>query len=150
MTETPELRDFPERLTAMQRQVIHPHDIGMTIGLGAQQLREQLIAAGADVRGAPYARYHSFTKDETDIEVGFEVAVPVDLPGVQMSTLSAGSEAVLTHHGAYMGIPNTFAALEAWVADNAVSRGVPREVYLSDPDEVPMAERHTEIVWPIH
>ncbi len=133
----------------MQRRVIHPHDIGMTIGLGAQQLREQLIAAGAYVVGAPYARYHSFAKDETDIEVGFEVAAPVDLPEVRMSALSAGREAVLTHHGPYMHIPETFVALEAWVADNAVSRGVPREVYLSDPNEIPMAERRTEIVWPI-
>jgi AraC family transcriptional regulator len=146
---TPEIRECAERLTAMERQVIHPHDIGMTIGLGAQQLREQLVAAGAEVAGAPYARYHSFTKDETDIEVGFEVAVPVDLDGIQMSTLSAGREAVLTHHGAYMNIPQTFAALEAWVGDNAVSRGVPREVYLSDQDEVPMADRDTEVVWPI-
>lgn len=146
---TPEIRDCPERLTAMRRQVIHPHDIGIAIGLGAQQLREQLVGAGAEVLGAPYARYHSFTKDETDIEVGFEVAAPIDLAGVQLSTLSAGREAVLVHHGAYMGIPKTFAALEAWVGDNAVSRGVPREVYLSDPDETPMAERDTEIVWPI-
>lgn len=147
---TPEIRDCPERLTAMQRQAIHPHDIGITIGLGAQQLREQLRTAGAEVMSAaPYARYHSFTKDETDIEVGFEVAAPVDLPGVQLSALSAGREAVLTHEGAYMGIPKTFAALEAWVGENAVSRGVPREVYLSHPDETPMAERHTEIVWPI-
>ncbi len=146
---TPEIRGCPERLTAMQRQVIHPHDIGMTIGLGAQRLREQLVAAGAEVRGAPYARYHSFTRDETDIEVGFEVAAPVDLAGVQMGTLSAGQEAVLTHHGAYMDIPKTFAQLEAWVGANAVSRGAPREVYLSDPDETPMADRDTEIVWPI-
>jgi effector-binding domain-containing protein len=117
--------------------------------LGAQQLREQLIAAGADVRGAPYARYHSFTKDETDIEVGFEVAAPVEMADVEMSTLSAGREAVLTHHGSYMKIPQTFAALEAWVGENAMSRGVPREVYLSDPEVTPMAERVTEIVYPI-
>ena len=133
----------------MRRQVIHPHDIGMTIGLGAQQLRERLVAAGTEVFGAPYARYHSFTKDETDIEVGFEVGAPVDVEGAEMSTLSAGREAVLTHHGSYMDIPKTFAALEAWVGENAVSRGVPREVYLSDLDDTPMAERVTEIVWPI-
>jgi len=146
---TPEIRDCPERLTAMRRQVIHPHDIGMTIGRGAQQLREQLVAAGAEILGAPYARYHSFTKDETDIEVGFEVSAPVDLDDVQVSTLSAGREAILTHHGAYMNIPRTFAALELWVGENAISRGIPREVYLSDPDRIPMADRNTEIVWPI-
>lgn len=133
----------------MRREVIHPHDIGMTIGLGLQQLRGQLVGAGVEVFGAPYARYHSFTKSETDMEIGFEVAAPVDLADVEMSTLSAGREAVLTHHGAYMDIPKTFAVLEAWVKDNAVSRGVPREVYLSDPDEVPMADRNTEIAWPI-
>ncbi len=145
---TPEIRDMPERLTAMQRQLIHPHDIGMTIGLGAERLRERLVAAGAEVRGAPYARYHSFTKDETDIEVGFEVAAPVQLDGVAMSTLSGGREAVATHLGAYKDIPQTFAALESWVTENAAARDAPREVYLSAA-EVPMAERVTEIVYPI-
>ena len=107
------------------------------------------MAAGGVVLGAPYARYHSFTKDETDIEVGFEVGSPVDVEGAAMGTLSAGREAVLTHYGPYMDIPKTFGALEAWVGENAVSRGAPREVYLSNPDETPMAERLTEIVWPI-
>lgn len=146
---TPEIRDCPKRLTAMRREVIHPHDIGMTIGLGAQQLRDQLVAGGAQVLGAPYAKYHSFGRDEIDIEVGFEVAARVELQDVEMSTLSAGREAVATHHGAYMHIPKTFAALEKWVADNAAARDVPREVYLSNPDEVAMADRVTEIVYPI-
>ena len=146
---TPEIRHCAERLTAMRRQVIHPHDIGMTIGLGAQQLRDELLAAGVEVLSAPYARYHSFTKDETDIEVGFEVSAPVDIDGVAMSTLSAGREAVATHHGAYKDIPKTFAALEKWVADKAQERDVPREVYLNNRAEVPMADRITEIVYPI-
>jgi len=133
----------------MRRQVIDLHDIGMTIGLGAHQLRDRLVAAGAEVLGPPYARYHSFTKDTADIEVGFEVVAPVAVEGVEMSSLSAGREAVATHHGAYVHIPKTFAALEQWVADNAEARGTPREVYLSNPDEVPMADRVTEIVYPI-
>jgi effector-binding domain-containing protein len=146
---TPEIRDRPERLTAMRRQVIHPHDIGITIGLGAQQLREELLASGAEVLSATYARYHSFTKDSTDIEIGFEVSAPVELEGVEMSTLSAGREAVATHRGAYKDIPKTFAALETWVDNNAEAREVPREVYLNNSDEVAMADRVTEIVYPI-
>jgi len=146
---TPEIRQMPERLTAMRRRVIHPRDIGMTVGRGAQELREQLRAAGAEVLSAPYARYHSFTNKETDIEVGFEVAESVEVEGVEMSILSAGREAVATHHGAYRNIPGTFAELEAWVTENVAARDAPREVYLSNPDEVPMGERVTEIVYPI-
>ena len=140
---------MPERVTAMRRQVVHPHDIGMTIGRGASELRAALLAAGAVVVGPSYARYHSWTKDEADVEVGFEVAAPVVVDGVEAGSFAAGREAVLTHHGAYKDIPKTFAALEAWVGDHATGRGVPREVYLSDPDEVPMADRVTEIVFPI-
>ena len=121
----------------------------MTIGLGAQQLRDELVAAGAEVLSAPYARYYSFTKDEIDIEVGFQVAAALELDGVAMSSLSAGREAVATHHGAYKDIPKTFTALEEWVAANAQDRDAPREVYLSNPDEVPMADRITEIIYPI-
>ena len=146
---SPEIRDCPERLTAMRRQVIHPHDIGITIGLGAEQLREELLAAGAEVVGAPYARYHSFTKDATDIEVGFVVTSAVTVDGVQISSLSAGREAVVTHFGAYKDISKTFAALEAWVDQHAEQRDAPREVYLTNPDETLTDERRTEIVFPI-
>ena len=77
------------------------------------------------------------------------MAFSVEIAGVEKGTLSAGREAVATHHGPYKGIPQTFAALEAWVEENAVAREAPREVYLSDPDSVPMADRVTEIVYPI-
>lgn len=133
----------------MRRQVIQPRDIGMTIGRDAEELRAELLAAGVEIVGPPYARYHSFTKDEADVEVGYELAAPADLPGVTMSALDAGREAVVTHRGAYQDIPKTFGALEQWVGGNAVGRGAPREVYLSDPDQVPMAERVTEIIFPI-
>ncbi len=145
----PEIRDCPERLTAARRQLIAPREIGRAIGLGASELHDQLVNSGRRVLSAPYARYHSFTKEEVDIEVGFEVDAPVDLHGIEMSTLSAGREAVLIHHGPYKDIPKTFALLEAWVGENAEQRGAPREVYLSNPDKVPMADRVTEIVFPI-
>lgn len=146
---TPEIRECPERVTAMKRQVIHPRDIGRAIGSGAQQLRDQLLAAGAVPTEAPYARYHSFTPEETDIEVGFEIGEDIAVEGVERSVLSAGREAVLVHTGSYRDIPRTFAALEAWVGDHAQARGAPREVYLSDPDATPVAELQTEIVYPI-
>lgn len=146
---TPEIHEVGERFTAMRRQVIHPSDIGLTIGRGSTELRAELVAAGVEVDGPAYARYHSWERDSVDIEVGFEVAAPVDLDGVQNSTLTAGREAIATHHGAYASIPKTFGALEAWVAEHEEVREVGREVYLSDPDTVPMAERITEIVIPI-
>ena len=146
---TPEIRDVGDRPTAMRRQVIHPSDIGLTIGLGSTQLRAELEAAGVEVLGPPYARYHSWQRDATDIEVGFEVAGPVDIAGIENSSLAAGREAVAVHHGSYAGIPTTFGALESWVKDNAEQAGVPREVYVSPPDDVAMDDRITEIVFPI-
>ncbi|MCP3974272.1 MAG: GyrI-like domain-containing protein [bacterium] len=145
----PEIRDYPERLTAARRQLIPLREIGHAIGLGASVLRDQLVDSGTRVLSAPYARYHSFTREETDIEVGFEVDGRVQIEGIEMSSLSAGREAVLVHQGSYKDIPKTFAILEQWVAENAEQRDAPREVYLSDPDEVVMADRVTEIVFPI-
>lgn len=146
---TPDIRDCSERLTAMERRTIPGREIGHAIGAGAAELRARLVGSGAEVLSAPYARYHSFTPEETDIEVGFEVAAPVSLEGTEMSTLAAGREAVMVHHGAYKNIPETFAVLEGWVAENAEPRGAPREVYLSDPEQVAMADRVTELVFPI-
>lgn len=146
---TPEIRDCPERVTAMRRHVIHPHDIGMTIGRGAEELRAELLAAGIEIAGPPYARYHSWGKDAADVEVGFEVAAPVSLEGIETGSLAAGREAVAVHRGAYRDIPKTFAALEAWVGDHAVAREAPREVYVSNLDETAMDDRITEIVYPI-
>lgn len=77
------------------------------------------------------------------------MSAPVDLDGVAMTTLPAGREAVATHHGANKDIPKTFAAPEKWVANNAQVGTSPGEVYLNNRDEIPMAERATEIVYPI-
>ena len=77
------------------------------------------------------------------------MAAPVELAGVENGTLSAGREAVAVHRGAYAGIPKTFGALEAWVEEHERAREVGREVYVSDPDQVAMEDRITEIVIPI-
>ena len=157
---TPEIRECPERMTVMVRQVIHPRDIGRAIGPGAQRLRAQLVAAGAAPALAPYARYHSFSAEETDVEVGFEVERAVDVDGAERGVLSAGREAVMTHIGRYRDIPKTFAALEAWVGDHATARGAPREVYLTESEghfteseghseDGAVPDRRTEIIYPI-
>lgn len=107
--------------------------------------------SGATMVGPPFVRY--LNQAETlDIQAGLPVA-----PGaaatddILLGELPGGAALTTIHTGPYDGLPAAYAALHAWMADNAVQPGgAPWEVYLTDPAQVPNpAEWKTQILWPI-
>ena len=115
---------------------------------------------GAQMAGAPFARYHHFAPDRVDLEIGAPIAFvtaglqpisgrPDGIIGV--SSLPGGRAAVAVHRGPYDGLPQTYDGLAAWIAAEGHTAGDgPWEVYLSDPSTVAdQADLITEIVWPI-
>jgi AraC family transcriptional regulator len=115
---------------------------------------------GAQMAGAPFARYHHFSPDRVDLEIGAPIAFVTG--GLQpisgrpdgiigSSELPGGRAAVAIHRGPYDGLAATYDALAAWIAAEGHTAGDgPWEVYLSDPSEVPdPADLLTEVVWPL-
>lgn len=107
--------------------------------------------SGATMVGPPFVRYLNMA-ETLDIQAGLPVA-----PGaaatddILLGELPGGAALTTIHTGPYDGLPAAYAALQAWMKDNAVQpSGAPWEVYLTDPGEVPNpAEWKTQVIWPI-
>lgn len=107
----------------------------------------------------PFARYFAFDAPLAEFEapqIEFEAGwltdgavthgdgrvVPVELPG--------GEVAVATHVGPYELLSQTYDLMQRWITEHdRISSGPMWEVYLDDPDTVPVAELRTEIVIPL-
>jgi hypothetical protein len=117
--------------------------------------------AGGTIGGPPFARYHRFSPESVDVEIGFPtVGAPPDLPplascepgDVGRSELPGVLVARTTHRGPYDGLAASYDRLHAWIHEQpGVDDGDgPWEVYLDDPGSMSdPAGLRTEIVWPL-
>ena len=104
--------------------------------------------------GPPFALYRGTPGEVVDVEAGFPLAAP--LPGAGEGGVTAGSlpggeayEAL--HIGPYEGLEDTYRALIARMAAEAVAPAREMwEYYLSDPGTEPDPARwKTLVVWPV-
>jgi DNA-binding transcriptional MerR regulator/effector-binding domain-containing protein len=96
----------------------------------------------------------SFPDDEGVLVVTTGWPVTEDVRGcgrIEGTTLPATRALVMKHTGPYSALPRSYKLLEQVMADNGLtSAGDTREIYLSDPEEVPDPNDYeTLIVWPI-
>jgi effector-binding domain-containing protein len=158
----PEIVELQPQPTAAIR-VIQPMaelDLASAFDRGIPQVASRIAAAGGSAIGAPYGRYHRFGPDVVDVEVGFPVAAPLDLPAladcavgeVGRSELPGGPVARTMHVGPYDGLSRTYDALHEWIhGQPGYDDGPgPWESYIDDARSVTdRANLRTEIVWPL-
>ena len=113
--------------------------------------RSKPPARAPEWAGPPFILY----LEQPDGEFEIVVCMPV-APGAQggdrvaLEEIPGGLVASTVHVGAFDGVGKAYAALQAWMSDNGRRPAGPvREVYLTDPDQVPVEELRTEIDWPI-
>jgi len=108
--------------------------------------------AGLPIAGWPVARYLSVGPGLWTVEAAMPLAAAAAGAGeMEAGTLPAGPVAVGIHAGAYEQLPETYAAVEKWMADNGVrAGGAPWESYVTDPGQHPdPADWRTEVYWPL-
>ncbi|MET0290990.1 MAG: AraC family transcriptional regulator [Steroidobacteraceae bacterium] len=126
--------------------------IAQTIGANLGRIVPYALGAGGVFTGQPFARYPDFGPGNVTIEVGMPLATPLAGQGdIEAYTLPAGETAVGVHGGTYESMPESYAAMERWMAsEGKTPSGAPWEVYVSDPAEHPNpADWRTEICWPV-
>jgi AraC family transcriptional regulator len=146
-----ELRVLRAQNTATVRETVRRDDIPATIGRIFQAVSQAISRQGVSAAGAPFARYHSFGAT-VDVEAGMPAATPIQPDGeVKPSQLPAGPAAIAVHVGPYEGLPATYAAIEAWIANAGhAASGGPWEIYLTDPSREPDPSRWiTEVIYPL-
>jgi DNA-binding transcriptional MerR regulator len=116
------------------------------------------VAAYMDGLGAKGAGPPFTICPEPDDDGAVEVAVgwptAEQVPGrgrVESRVLPGGTVAWAVYRGPYTGLTGAYRALYEWIVEHGhETAGEPREIYYTDPDEVPdPADYVTGIVWPI-
>jgi effector-binding domain-containing protein len=152
---------YEVRLRETQPQTaasIHGHvawaEIGSFFSAALTEIGKLLAEQAVRYAGPPFTIYHC--ADAKEAEVDMEVAVPVVEPvepagRVEAIEVPGGLVATTLHAGPYQDVGPAYRALAEWIQEHGHEySGPPREIYLTDPNEVkdPGALR-TEVIWPI-
>jgi AraC family transcriptional regulator len=146
-----ELRVLRPHHTATVRETVGRDDLPAAIGRIFQAVTQVTRHQRVEHDGSPFARYHSIS-DLVDLEAGIAVKSPIQPEGpVKPSELPGGPAAIAVHAGPYEGLPETYAAIEAWLSNTGrAASGGPWEIYLTDPSEEPDAAKWlTEVIYPL-
>jgi AraC family transcriptional regulator len=117
---------------------------GKLFGYGAK--------SGLPIAGGPVARYLTVGSGLWTVEAAMPLATPVAGAGeMESGKLPAGPVAVGIHAGPYEQLPETYAAIEQWMAAHgARPGGAPWESYVTDPGQFPdPGNWRTEVYWPL-
>jgi effector-binding domain-containing protein len=147
----PEIHHLAMRETAVVMIDVAPEEIGPAVGAAIGEVEVAMRAAGVDLAGPPFARYHQF-EPRIRAEIGFPVMRPApDVGSVVPGRLPGGRVASILHIGPYETLERSYGELTRWLAGMGLQPSGPLwEVYWSDPGEEPNpAAWRTEIFAPI-
>jgi effector-binding domain-containing protein len=109
--------------------------------------------------GMPQAVYLTSPDETPEAEAVWELwapiapvdaEIPADETGIGVRHVEAQTVAATMHRGPYEEIAPTYERLFAWIPTQACAVcGPPREIYFSDPAEVPPEEYLTEVQVPV-
>ncbi|MGF1464683.1 MAG: helix-turn-helix domain-containing protein [Sandaracinaceae bacterium] len=130
-----------------------PHaEIGDRLGGILPAVFQYATAEGITMTGPPMTLYMAWGPGLVTLRSGMPVTRGAKGKGeIEAIVLPAGEAAVTTHVGPYDGLGEAHAAAERFVEREGLRRAGPlREVYLTDPTEVPdPAKWQTRVLWPV-
>jgi DNA-binding transcriptional MerR regulator len=146
-------KEVPPTLVASVEADVDLSSIAGAIGAGFGSIMGVVGAAGVMPSGAPFVLYHDVIDEATSGKI--EICIPVSArfepsDGVIAKELPGGLAASTIHRGAYEEIPTAYHAISEWMSANGFEPAAPpAEVYLNDPNQVPVGEQLTEVLWGI-
>jgi len=159
-TISAEFRELDPQPTVVVRVSAPTPSLGELFDLHLPNIADRIADLGGEPTGAPFARYHDYSAESVDVEIGIPVRAPVanlrDVgeaePGeVATGQLPGGRVAITVHRGDYEGLNATYGKLDEWIRAQGLAPGAgPWESYIDDPTEVDdPAQLRTEVIWPL-
>ena len=134
------------------REIVEVSTISEKMGQIFGELFGYLGRKGIQPRGPPFAFYHSWSEQTTDMELGVPVEGINEGEGrVKSGALPGGRVIRAMHIGPYDKLVDTYTEMEAWAKENGYElAGFAWENYLTDPQkESDTSKWMTEVFWPI-
>ncbi len=121
----------------------------MVIGESYHKIGSYLGELGKGPVDVPFVAYFNMDMENLSVEIGFPIAEIVpDKDNMKASSIPAGKKAIAIHKGPYEDMTKTYDEIVKWIAKNNLNpTGVVYEHYYNGPDEVPMSELLTRIVF---
>jgi effector-binding domain-containing protein len=139
-----QLKDVKKQTTLVVKKTVKQTEIAGTLGQIYRKVFQYLAANNIQPASAPVAKY-KIVADGFAMEAG--VVVPEGTKGegdLVVGELPAGKAAFAVHIGPYEKLPETYKALDAWLAAKGLkSSGIAWEIYIS-PDQTKPDEIKTE------
>ena len=152
MGEKYEIRTTERQKVAAVRRTITPLELGDTFGELFPKIYGFISQQGIAPAGPAYGRYHAFTDERVDVEVGVPVASSIKSEGEIIDTTLPETKAVfMMHSGSYDTLKEAHENMIGWVAENGLEvNDAPWESYVVDMATTGDAEKlRTELVYPI-
>jgi DNA-binding transcriptional MerR regulator len=148
------VKDVEPQTVLSRRGRASMEQVGAWIDQNMGAMMAHLAAHGAQIEDPPGLIYNSFDsgQDEQEIELYVPLAAPLpDGDAIVCYELPGGTAAYALHVGPYEELGAVYQALSEWIQRNGhETAGPPREIYITDPREVPSpADYQTEVIWPI-
>jgi effector-binding domain-containing protein len=146
-------KEVPDQPVLRVRARTRLETIGQVMGESFEELARHMTTNGIPFIGPPLSVYPERFDENTEAEMWVCMPAPPDAQGagrVEAYVVPGGTVAWTTHRGPYDGLHAAYAVVWGWMEENGRELAGPmREVYLTDPDEVPPDEYLTEIQWPV-
>lgn len=145
------LQRVPAMTTLYQRARCTHADVGQTLGELLPAVFTYATQNHIAMLGHPVVRYLEWGPGMVTLEAGIPVVPGAEGAGdIEVATLPEVDAAVTIHTGSYDGLGDAHVAVEIFLHEQGKARtGPTREVFLTDPGEVPNPEEwKTQIVWP--
>jgi effector-binding domain-containing protein len=134
------------------RETVPSSEIGTKMGEMYGRVMEYTITKGLRVAGPPFALYHDYDQEKTDMECGFPVSGSNEGAGSFRScTLPGGKVVKGVHVGPYDKLVDTYIDMQAWMGKEGLRpKKTMWERYLTDPKAEKNPSKYvTEIYWPV-
>ncbi|MEM5776634.1 MAG: GyrI-like domain-containing protein, partial [Anaerolineaceae bacterium] len=146
-----EIKDQPAMSVLAVRTRCAVAELPRVLGETYAKIEAYLVEVGGQPVYAPFVVYYTMDMDALDIDAGIPVAGGVSGTGeIQAHEWPGGRVLSSVYTGAYEGMPEAYAQIDAWADAHGVRRqGIVYEFYHNDPAITPPGQLVTEIVFPL-
>lgn len=147
-----EVKDVPDQLVLRIRERVSLERMSEIVPAAFEEIAAYLQECGLEPIGPPITICpYADEEGMVSVENAWPIVEEVSGEGrIEAATLPACTVLSYRHRGHYSELDRSYRALEALVErDGLTKAGEPREVYWTDPNELPVEEWATEIQFPI-